>query len=158
MNVREFLTNHGVEFEVIPHAETYDAQHMAHELHVSGHQVGKTVLLRADGGYRYFVAVLPASARVDLQLVATILGHSRVELATEIELAERCPDCELGALPPFGSFYGLQTLLDRSLKDHEWFVVESNTHRESIRMKVADFIRLESPLIADFAVHPATTG
>lgn len=155
MNVREFLTKQGVDFEVIPHVDTYDAQHMAHEIHVSGHQVAKTVLVRANGGYRYFVALLPASSKIDFGLLGAVLGHSHVELATEVELAEHCPDCEVGALPPFGSFYGMQTIMDRSLQDHEWLVFEGNTHRESIRMRTADFIRLESPLIADFAVHPA---
>jgi Ala-tRNA(Pro) deacylase len=152
MNVRDFLTRQGVDFEVIQHAETFDAQHMAHEIHVSGHQVAKTVLLRADGGYRHFLAVLPASARVDLRLLQLVLGGSRVELATESEVGMVCRDCQLGAIPPFGSFFGVQTMLDRSLQDHDWIVFEGNSHRESIRMRLCDFIRLESPLITDFAV------
>lgn len=154
MNVREFLTRYGVEFELLPHIDTYDAQHMAHELHISGHQVAKTVLLRANGGYRYFLAVLPASTRIDLNLLRSCLRDSRIALATEVELAEHCPDCETGALPPFGSFYGMQTLLDRSLLDCDWIVFEGNTHRESIRMRLSDFLRLESPLITDFSVGP----
>ena len=76
-----------------------------------------------------------------------------VELASEPECGECFPDCELGALPPFGSKYGLQTLVDRSLCDDEEIVFEGNTHHEAIRMKFRDYTELEQSTIADFS-HP----
>jgi Ala-tRNA(Pro) deacylase len=150
MNIQQFLTERGVEFEMIRHRDTYSAQRMAQELHVPGRDVAKTVLLRANHGYRYLVAVLPATRRIDLELAAKAVGGGHAELATEIEVAERFPDCEFGALPPFGSQYGLLTLVDASLADEESIVFEGNTHGESIRMRFDDFRKIEEPLIVEF--------
>ena len=72
MKPDEFLKERGVAFEVILHSPTYDAQRMAAAVHVSGREVAKTVLLRADEGYAYFVAVLPATKRIDLPKAAGV--------------------------------------------------------------------------------------
>ena len=154
MKVQELLQERDVSFEVTPHRATYDAQRMAQALHVHGQDVAKTVLLRANGGYRYIVAVLPATKRIDLELAGGALGGSKLELATELEIAEHCPDCEIGALPPFGSEYGMKTLVDESLCEDEEIVFEGNTHEEAIRMKFSDYRQLEQPLIVRFACDP----
>ena len=150
MNVANLLRERNVEFDLIPHRETYDAQRLAATIHVSGHEVAKTVLLRADGG-RYAVAALPADKSVDLMRAAALLDHGDVELATELEISQHCADCEVGALPPFGSQYGMQTLVDESLAKDEEIVFEGNTHHEAFRMRFADFRRIEQPLIGSFA-------
>jgi Ala-tRNA(Pro) deacylase len=151
MNVANFLKERQVQFELLPHQDTYDAQHMAQALHVPGREVAKTVLLRGGGGCHAVVAVLPATKRIDFQRAAEALGGERVELATEMEIAEHCPDCEIGALPPFGSQYNMWTLVDESLAEDEEIVFEGNTHHEAIRMKFEDFRRLEEPMLANFA-------
>jgi Ala-tRNA(Pro) deacylase len=155
MNLAKYLEERGVEFELIPHRETYDAQHMAEALHVSGHHVAKTVLLRADSGYAFVVAVLPATRKIQMGKASAALGGSRLELGTEQELAEHCPDCEFGVLPPFGSQYGMRTLVDEELNWGEWIVFEANTHHEAIRMRFEDFQQLENPLIAPIS-EPVT--
>lgn len=151
MNIVEMLKEKRVAFDVMPHRETYDAQHLAQALHVPGREVAKSVLLRADGGYRYFVAVLPATKHVDMHRASELLGGSRLELASEREVCEHCPDCEFGALPPFGSHYGMRTLVDESLTGDDEIVFEGNTHHEAIRMKFEDFRRVEEPMVAWFA-------
>ena len=150
MNIADFLQQEKVKFDLIPHRDTYNAQTMAQTLHVSGHHVAKTVLLRADGGRAYVVAVLPASRSIDLQLVTQLLGGRHVELATEQEIAEHCPDCELGALPPFGSYYDMMTIVDASLDEDEEILFEGNTHHESIRMLFQDFRQIEQPVVGHF--------
>jgi Ala-tRNA(Pro) deacylase len=120
-------------------------------LHVRGEEVGKTVLLKADHGYAFVVAVLPATRRVDINRLSHALGGSRLEVATETDISQHCPDCELGVLPPFGSQYGMQTVVDASMSHHHDILFEGNTHHEAIRMRFADFRKLEEPLIADFA-------
>ena len=147
MNLVTFLHERGIRCEVIPHPTAFDAQHLAHELHVTGYRVAKAVLLRADHGFRYVVAVVPAVSRIDLAAVSKVLGGSHVELATEIEIAERCPDCEMGVLPPLGSIYGLMTLVDESLSEETYIYFDANTHSEAIRMKFEDFRRIEQPVI-----------
>lgn len=155
MNVADFLKQRGVEFELIPHRDTFSAQRMAEELHMPGAFVAKTVLLRADRGYEYVVAVLPAAKRLDLSNASRALGGSRLEFATELEMLEHCPDCELGALPPFGSLYGMKTLVDEALSKNEWIVFEGNTHHDAIRIRFRDFQLVESPLIGKLTAEMA---
>jgi Ala-tRNA(Pro) deacylase len=151
MNVQFFLLHQPVEFDVIPHRDAYDANHLAQALHVPGKNVAKTVLLRADGGERYFVAVLPANRRIELSRLNHFLWGYQLELATEGEIARNCTDCEVGVLPPFGSQYGLTTIMDRSLLQADEIVFEGNNHREAIRMKLEDFQIIEQPLICSFS-------
>ena len=149
MTVQEFLAEKKVPFEVLEHEETFDAQHMAHAIHVSGHHVAKTVLLRA--GEDYVVAVLPASLNLDLDKAAELVGVDNVELATEVEISEKCPDCEMGALPPFGSQYQMKTIFDESMTSDEEIVFEGTNHHESIRMNLGDFQKLEQPIVGSFS-------
>ncbi|MDH3717071.1 MAG: YbaK/EbsC family protein [Planctomycetota bacterium] len=150
MHVQEFLKQKNVVFESLQHEPTYDAQRMAQAVHTPGHEVAKTVLLRAGANEAYVVAVLPADEHVDFGKVGDALGCEAVELASEREIAVHCPDCEVGALPPFGSQYGMQTLVDSSLSEDEEIVFEGNSHREAIRMKFEDFRELEQPLVGSF--------
>jgi Ala-tRNA(Pro) deacylase len=136
---------------VLAHDDTYDSQHLAQAVHVPGRLVAKTVLVRMDHGYRFAVAVLPATHLVDLSAVGRIFGGASAELATEYEIAQHCPDCELGSLPPFGTMYDMETLLDESLLEAEQLVFEGNTHHEAIRISAVDFLRLECPMVGSFS-------
>jgi Ala-tRNA(Pro) deacylase len=151
MNVKTFLNSRSVWYDALEHDPTYSAQRMAQALHVPGDEVAKTVLLRADG--QYVVAVVPATCNVDLKRAKQALGAKRVELATETEFGEAFPDCEIGAVPPFGSQYGFKTLVDAELARDEQIVFESNSHHEAIRMNYADFVKVEQPQVAAFSVH-----
>jgi Ala-tRNA(Pro) deacylase len=153
MIVTKFLEAGNYQFESVPHRATYSAQHLAHELHVPGREVAKTVLLRADGGYKYIVAVLAASKTIDFTKVSKLLGGSKIKLATEFDIEKHCPDCEFGVLPPFGSRYGMKTIVDLSLAEDEDIWFEGNTHDEAIRMKFAEFCRVEQPLVTQLSVE-----
>ncbi len=155
MNIASFLENQKCWFEQVSHQPTYSAQRMAGTLHVPGREVAKTVLLRVRPKQDYVVAVLPANMELDLNRAADLLEVKRVELATESEIATFCADCEFGALPPFGSRYGLKTIVDASLAEDDVIVFEGNTHHEAIRMKYDDYCQLEKPLVASFAVVPS---
>ncbi len=151
MNVQQFLERREVSFSTLQHEPTFDAQHLAQSVHVTGEAVAKAVLLRADDGY--VLAVVPATHIVDLKLAKKALGCAVMALATEKECGSHFTDCDLGALPPFGSHYGMRTLVDASLMADDEIVFEANTHREAIRMRAYDFKWLESPLIAQFSHH-----
>jgi len=146
MNVQQFLSESGRAFEVLEHPDTATAQEMAHAVHVSGHTVAKTVLLRA--GDRHVLVVLPASRQVDLERVQTALGAAEVALTAEEEVARLFPDCERGAVPPFGSRYRVETVVDETLAGSERIVFEGNTHHEAIRMRFHDYAELERPHVA----------
>jgi Ala-tRNA(Pro) deacylase len=154
MNVPTFLEEQKCCFERIRHEPTYSAQRLAEELHVPGREVAKTVLLRANaqGGHMFIVAVLPASKQIDFKQAAKYLAANKVRLATEIEIAEHCPDCDFGVLPPFGSRYGMRTIVDPSLTADEEIWFEGNTYREAIRMRFEDFRRVERPRVFPFAM------
>lgn len=152
MNVQEFLSAKQVPFAVQNHPDAYDAQHLAQSLHVAGRKVAKTVLVRANHGFRYVVAMLPASRDIDFSRLSAALGGAEVFLASELEIAERCPDCEMGVLPPFGSQYGLKTVADAELAADDEIYFAGNNHHEAICMKFQDFQKLEEPLVASFAV------
>jgi Ala-tRNA(Pro) deacylase len=151
MNVQSYLRERNIAFKPMEHRPTYDAQSLAVAVQVSGLEVAKSVLLRCDRDY--ILALLPATHSVDLHAVKDLLGCSHAALATEAECGSRFADCELGALPPFGSEYGMRTIMDRSLLADEEIVFEGNTHREALRMKTADFRHLEQPIVGDFC-HP----
>jgi Ala-tRNA(Pro) deacylase len=151
MNVQDFLRNRDIPFDALEHDPTYTAQSLAQAVHVSGEEVAKTVLLAVDDGF--VLAVLPATHQVDTMRVKAFLGATRVELATERECGRWFEDCELGVLPPFGSKYGLRTMVDRSLLEDEMIVFEGNSHHEAIRMSCQDFIDVEEPIVASFSHH-----
>jgi Ala-tRNA(Pro) deacylase len=153
MNVVSFLELGRYNFERVPHQPTYSAQRLAHELHVSGREIAKTVLLRANGGYEFVVAVLSANKNIDFKRASKLLGGAKLELATEFEISAHCPDCDFGVLPPFGARYGMKTIVDSQLAEDEYIWFEGNTHDEAIRMKFADFNRLEQPLVGPFAAE-----
>ncbi len=148
MNIQEFLARRDIPFEVLEHRQTFDAQRMAEAVHVSGHHVGKTVMLRTGGPDHFVVAVVPASHHIDFEKVRGAIGCEQVELATEEEISQRCPDCEVGALPPFGSQYAMKTIVDEVLAQDEEIIFEGTTHTEAVKMKYDDFRKLEEPLVA----------
>jgi Ala-tRNA(Pro) deacylase len=158
MNIQEFLSQKKVPFDVLPHDETYQAQRMAQAVHVSGHQVAKTVLLRIGEPGEYVVVVLPASRNIDFKKALEVFRGEPVELATEREIAQQCPDCDVGALPPFGSHYGMKTVIDQSFEQNDEFVFGSNLHSEAIRMKYLDFVRLENPEVVSLSKWAVATN
>jgi len=149
MKLDEFLCSRQVAFETLSHPRTYTANYMAQCLHVPGREVAKTVLLRTSDGH--VLCVLPATHIVDLDRVREILRDPGVELATESEIERLFPDCEVGAIPPFGSLYDIPTLVDEALARDENIFFEGCTHEEAIRMSYRDFEAIEHPPAAAFA-------
>ncbi len=157
LNVKEYLDSKGVHYEVLHHAHSYGAKGLAESLDVSSAEIAKPVLLRADGGFAYVLAIVPGNTRVDLNKVSQAMQGSHLEVATMEEIDRHCPDCDPGILPPFGSAYDMETLVDESLTLGDEIVFAANSRLESIRMRYSDFATLEHPLVAKFAVaEPAT--
>jgi len=96
---------------------------------------------------------LPACCKIDLDALKSQLGASRLELAEESEMAELFPDCALGAEPPFGAMFGLETVMDASLEEDEFIVFQAGTHEEAVKMEMAEYRRLAEPKVLRFAYH-----
>lgn len=144
-----YLREQGVRYEVTPHPEAYTAQEVAAVEHVPGRQFAKVVIADADG--TQVMLVLPAAARVDLVRLRTALGAQVVRLAREEEFVARFPDCEAGAMPPFGHLYDIPLYMDRSLADQTRLVFNACSHRETIALATADYRRLANPTVIEFA-------
>ncbi len=137
----------GISYEVIPHARTMSAVEEAATLGLSPEIVAKTVVLRsADGFVR---AVVPASHKLDLEKVRTVLGQKQVDLATEAMLASTYPEFELGAVPPFGGGRHDPLLVDIRICAHTSVVLEAGRHDRSARVAVCDVLAHEPATIAD---------
>jgi Ala-tRNA(Pro) deacylase len=142
--VQRYLQGRGVPYEVLAHPLTGSSAETAQSAHVSGDRIAKTVVLRdGDAADGYLLAVLPASHHLSLELLQRWLGRS-VELASEQEIGKLFPDCELGAIPPFGEAYGLDVVLDDSLATLHEVCFEGGDHRTLVRMGGEQFRHLMS--------------
>ena len=150
--LRDLLDQRGVRYTVVTHSPAYTAQELAQSMHTPGREVAKVVIVKHAG--KLALAVLPAQARVDLERLGAAL-HGEVELASERKFAAAFPDCELGAMPPFGGLYGLITWVDESLTRDQEIVFNAGTHADAFRMSFEDYRRLAAPIVLWFASEPA---
>jgi Ala-tRNA(Pro) deacylase len=146
--ITEFLKRTGVSYEPVRHAPAFTAQELAAVEHVPGRDHAKVVVAENDRGR--LLAVLPADHRVNLDKLARATGKA-CALVDESEFARMFPDCEAGTMPPLGGLYDLPVWVDRTLAAEETIVFEAGTHVDAVRMRYADFARIASPRVADFA-------
>lgn len=148
--LKELLDREEVRYLSIAHSPAFTAQEIAATAHIPGREIAKTVMVKLDG--KLVMAVLPAPARVDLDRLRDATGATQVELGSEDDFKRLFPDCETGAMPPFGNLYGLDVWADRELTEDQEIAFNAGTHAELIRMAWADFERLVEPKLADFTV------
>jgi len=149
--LRDFLDARNIKYLVISHSLAYTAQGIAALTHVSGKKLAKTVIVKIDGILA--MAVVPASLHVDLDRLRTLTGAQTVELASEREFKDAFPDCETGAMPPFGNLYDMCVYADAGLAEYEEITFNAGTHRELVRMNWDDLVRLVNPMVADLTHH-----
>ena len=147
--LREFLDSHKIKYVVISHSVAYTAQGIAALTHISGKELAKTVIIKLDGALA--MAVLPASSQVDLSRLKTVTSASNAALASEQEFKDKFPDCQTGAMPPFGNLYDMPVFADESLTRDKEIAFNAGSHLELIRMAWDDFEKLVKPRIARFA-------
>lgn len=140
-----YLNDNGVEFRVHRHLPAFSAHDVARATHAPEEQVAKSLLVKA--GQQRWLVVLPADYRIDQKLLRNALEKHSIHLVGEEELEQLFPNCEIGAMPPFGNLYGVPVIVDKHLAEREEIVFNACTHTESIRMKFADFERLVKPMI-----------
>jgi len=148
--LNEFLDRHSVKYVSITHSAAYTAQEIAELTHTKGREMAKTVIVKIDDVMA--MAVLSASDQIDLDLLKQAANAKHVELAGEAEFRDRFPECETGAMPPFGNLYGMRVFVDLRLTRDKEIAFNAGTHTELIRLALDDFSRLVQPAIAKFAV------
>jgi len=146
--LKEFLQKENVKYVSILHSTAYTAQEVAASAHVTGKELAKTVIVELDG--EMAMAVLPANRKIVLQDLREVTGSDQVKFATEEEFRLKFPECETGAMPPFGNLYGMDVYLTESLTANDQIAFNAGSHSEVIRMSFIDFGRLVKPKVVSF--------
>ncbi len=150
MTITDYLTRRCIRFQHVLRPPAPTAARRAHASHLSGGSVAKGVLLLSRG--QYLLAVLPSTHRVDLVQLAKLLSLDELKLADEDDLELVFHDCQRGSAPPFGRLYGIPVVVDRCLANNSEILLDGHCRHEAYRVNFDDFIALERPVIADFAV------
>src|SRR5215470_4258635 len=146
--LKEFLDKEGIRYVSIVHSPAYTAQEVAASAHITGRELAKTVIVELDR--EMAMAVLPANRKIVLQDLREVTGSDQVKFASEDEFKKRFPDCEPGAMPPFGNLYGMEVYLAASLPQNQEISFNAGSHTEVIRLAFKDYERLVKPKVVSF--------
>ncbi len=149
--LKRYLDENGIKYVKVKHSEAYTAEEIAEAAHIPGNVLAKTVIFDIDG--KMAMAVVPASYHVDFKLLEKETGATRIALATEDEFKDLFPDCEVGAMPPFGNLYNMDVYVSKSLVEDEMIFFNAGTHRDLIGIKYSDFENLVKPKVLQFSEH-----
>ena len=144
----DYLQGNNVAFQIIHHPVAYSSAKIAHLAHVHGRELAKPVIVKING--KMAMVVMTANQKVNLTLLKALYGTQDIELASETEFVKRFPDCEMGAMPPFGNLYGMDEIISDELTKDEEIVFNAGTHTELIKMRYHDFESLVHPKIVNF--------
>ncbi len=146
--LKAFLDSRGIRYISIKHSMAFAASDVAESAHVRSRDFAKTIIVKIDGSLA--MVVLPASRRIILHDLRELLVNDHVRLATETEFRDAFPDCEVGAMPPFGNLYGMPVYVAASLTDEPEIAFNAGTHSEVIKLAYGDFEQLVDPTVIDF--------
>lgn len=143
--LKDFLDARQIKYVVLSHSPAYTAMEIAALAQIPGKEIAKTVMLKVEG--IMMMAVVPASHMVDFKAMHDITGAKHVELAGEHEFKNLFPECEVGAMPPFGNLFNLGVIVSESLAEDEMIAFNAGTHKELVRMTYRDFAQLVQPKV-----------
>jgi Ala-tRNA(Pro) deacylase len=149
--LKEFLDKEKIKYVSIVHSPAYTAQEVAASAHITGKELAKTVIVLLDG--EMAMAVLPANRKIILQDLREVTGSDQVKFVAEEDFKKKFPDCETGAMPPFGNLYGIPVYVDETLTRDQEIAFNAGTHFELIRMEYVDFDRLVEPQVLEFSTR-----
>ena len=147
--LKDLLEKENIKYVSIRHSTSFTAQEIAAATHIPGKEMAKTVMVKLDG--KMAMAVLPASYEVDFKKLRGLAGVANAELAAEEEFKYMFPDCDIGAMPPFGNLYGMDVFAAIPLTEDDEIAFNAGSHSELIRLPYQDFERLVRPRVGDFA-------
>ena len=148
--VKDYLNRNDVKYVTISHSPAYTSMEVAASAHVSGNELAKTVMVKVDGNMS--MVILPASYKIDFGLLKELTGANKVELATEDEFVSMFPNCEVGAMPPFGNLYNMAVYVSETLTKDVEIAFTAGFHNELIKMTYKDFAKLVKPIVMKISV------
>ena len=151
IKLKKYLDENNIKYVTIRHSEAFTAEEIAQSAHIPGDVLAKTVIFEMDG--KQAMAVVPSTYHVDFTLLEKATGAKRIALATEDSFKKKFPDCEVGAMPPFGNLYNMDVYVSKSLSNDEMIFFNAGTHRDLIGVKFIDFWNLVRPELLEFSVH-----
>lgn len=143
--LKDFLDEAAVEYMCLSHPPAYTAQELAHHVKIAGDRVVKTVIIELDG--KMAMLVMPATWRIRWDRLSRILDTDFLDLADEQEFKDRFPNCEVGAMPPFGHLFGMSVYCSEAMTEQPELAFAAGSHSESVHMKTADFLTLVQPMV-----------
>lgn len=146
-----YLDEKGIKYVVVRHSKAFTAQEVAASAHIPGKEMVKTVMVKVDNEIKMFV--LPSTHDVDFEAIKDTFDAENVELASEAEFEDMFPDCELGAMPPFGNLFDMDTYVAEVLTEDEEIAFNAGTHKELVKLNYKDFEDLVSPEIVPIGVR-----
>ncbi len=146
-NLARFLEEGKIPFRTVTHPEAFTAQQVAQASHVPGHSFAKSVIVNVDG--KIWMAVVPATERVDLRRMQACLAAKKVRLASEAEFAPLFVGCDIGAMPIFGSLYDIPVIVSHELTENEEIAFTAGTHRDIVRIRTSDYLAAEKPNVCE---------
>lgn len=149
--LEQYLRAHDVRFDTVPHDHTITTLDAARRAHLASHDVAKTVMVKLDG--RLAMAVIPANEWISLEALRQGAGARSASLASESEFSECFPECEVGAMPPFGNLYGMEVYAADTLSHDHSIAFNAGNHDELVRMGWGDYERLVHPRIMAMTRH-----
>ena len=147
--LKDFLDENNVRYITVSHSPAYTAQEIASIAHLPGKAIAKTVLVKIDG--KLAMVVLPGSFKINFEELKKVTGSDKARLADEHEFIDKFPDCEVGAMPPFGNLYGVEVFVENSLAEDEEIAFNACSHSQLIKMAYADYEKLVKPVRLAFA-------
>lgn len=144
--LKDFLDSQGVKYITITHSPAYTAQEIAASAHIHGKDMAKTVMVKING--KMAMAVVPASHKVSLDHLCSVAGAKKLDLASEQDFKGMFPDCEIGAMPPFGNLYDMDVFVSEALSKDKEIAFNAGSHTELIQLQYQDFEQLVHPKVA----------
>ncbi len=146
----KFLKRHKVYYQILVHPQTFTSPETAQTGHISGKELAKAVMVKANG--KDVMVVVPSDRTIDLFKLGSALGTNDLHIEAEKEFKDLFPDCETGAMPPFGKIYGIPCYVDESMKENEKIYFNAGNHEECIQVYTQDFFRVVKGIAGDFSV------
>lgn len=147
--LKDYLDENKIKYVKITHSSAYTAQEIAASTHIPGKELAKTVIVRVNDGFA--MVVLPASRRINFDQLKDVIGNNEIRLAEEDEFKGLFPDCEVGAMPPFGNLYNLPVYVASALTEDKEIAFNAGTHTDVIKISYSDFEKLVKPTVGTFS-------
>ena len=146
--LKDYLDENQIKYVKISHSPAFTAQEIAASSHISGNELAKTVIVKVNDGFA--MAVLPTTRKIDFESLKKVMNNKNIRLANEDEFKDIYPDCEVGAMPPFGNLYKLPVYVAKALAEHKEIAFNAGTHTDVIKISYSDFEKLVKPIVETF--------